>query len=246
MSRKKQRGGVEAAVSPHFSPLRTFCQDWDGCFPSRLELHHCSRKEFFLSLFKWYLTILFKSSIQSIAFSGEPSIILIFMLKLEYSCLPGGILLEILGRGYAAWFSKSWPYFRPKNVIFHTSFQTWKWSQNATLQFYIKQKLLHHCWDKAVTKRFVKIHFDFAYCTFFLIHVELKRRTHPYTTTVPSYPIPDQNGQNLCTFSDQNGAETLPSGAAHTYMTCMREYPPPHPTEPDLFFSGNFSLTVII
>ena len=24
----------------------------------------------------------------------------------------------------AAWFSKSWPYFRPKNVIFHTRFQT--------------------------------------------------------------------------------------------------------------------------
>ena len=27
--------------------------------------------------------------------------------------------------GYAARFSKSWPYFRPKNVIFHTRFQTW-------------------------------------------------------------------------------------------------------------------------
>ena len=26
--------------------------------------------------------------------------------------------------GYAARFSKSWPYFRPKNVIFHTRFQT--------------------------------------------------------------------------------------------------------------------------
>ena len=24
----------------------------------------------------------------------------------------------------AAWFSKSWPYLRPKNVIFHTRFQT--------------------------------------------------------------------------------------------------------------------------
>ena len=26
--------------------------------------------------------------------------------------------------GCVAWFSKSWPYFRPKNVIFHTRFQT--------------------------------------------------------------------------------------------------------------------------
>ena len=39
------------------------------------------------------------------------------------------------------------PYFRPKNVIFHTRFQTWRWSQNATLHVYIKQKLCYHCWD---------------------------------------------------------------------------------------------------
>ena len=36
-----------------------------------------------------------------------------------------GVLLGILGGGRcAAWFSKSWPDFRPKNVIFHTRFQT--------------------------------------------------------------------------------------------------------------------------
>ena len=40
------------------------------------------------------------------------------------------------------------------------------------------------------------------------------------------YPIPDQNGQNLNPFSDQNGAKTIPFGAAHTYMAYMREYPP--------------------
>ena len=27
-------------------------------------------------------------------------------------------------------------------------------------------------------------------------------------------------------FSDQNGAKTLPDGAAHTYMAYLREYPP--------------------
>jgi len=27
--------------------------------------------------------------------------------------------------GYAVWLFKSWPYFKPKNVIFHTRFQTW-------------------------------------------------------------------------------------------------------------------------
>jgi len=35
------------------------------------------------------------------------------------------VLLGILGGGRcAAWFSKSWSDFRPKNVIFHTPFQT--------------------------------------------------------------------------------------------------------------------------
>ena len=28
-------------------------------------------------------------------------------------------------------------------------------------------------------------------------------------------------------FSDQNGAKTLPDGAAHTYMAYIREYPHP-------------------
>ena len=32
------------------------------------------------------------------------------------------------------------------------------------------------------------------------------------------YPIPDQNGQSVYPFSDQNRSKTLPDGAAHTYM----------------------------
>ena len=31
------------------------------------------------------------------------------------------------------------PYFRPKNVILHTRFQTWKWSQNATYTFILTE-----------------------------------------------------------------------------------------------------------
>ena len=45
----------------------------------------------------------------------------VIMLKGESNveCTPGNSWW-----GCAAWFSKSWPYFRPKNVIFHTRFQT--------------------------------------------------------------------------------------------------------------------------
>ena len=35
--------------------------------------------------------------------------------------------------GCAARFSKSWPYFRPKNIIFHTYFQTWPLGRNYVI-----------------------------------------------------------------------------------------------------------------
>ena len=76
-----------------------------------------------------------------------------------------------------------------------------------------------------------RIHFEFAYFSFFLTHLELKRSRRSYSPVVPSkskpYPIPDQNGQSVYPFSDQNGAKTLPDGAAHTDITYVREYPPP-------------------
>ena len=43
------------------------------------------------------------------------------------------------------------------------------------------------------------------------------------------YPIPDQNGQSVYPFSDQNSAKNLLNGAAHTYMAYVRQYPPPSP-----------------
>ena len=45
-------------------------------------------------------------------------------------------------------------------------------------------------------------------------------------SVVPSrkpYLIPDQNRQSVYPFSDQNGAKTLPDGAAHTYIAYIRE-----------------------
>ena len=47
-----------------------------------------------------------------------------------------------------------------------------------------------------------------------------------------TYPISDQNGQNLYPFSDQNGSKTIPFDAAHTYIAYIREYPP-HPLPED-------------
>ena len=81
------------------------------------------------------------------------------------------------------------------------------------------------------TERFLKIHFEFAYYSFFLIHLELKRQIRPCTPEFPRKPYAnsDQNRQSLCPFSKENGAKTIPFGAAHTCKANVREYRPPPP-----------------
>ena len=54
---------------------------------------------------------------------------------------------------------------------------------------------------------------------------------HSRSSIGKPYPIPDQNRPNVYPFSDQNGAETIPDGAAYTYIAYLSEYPP-----------GNFQL----
>ena len=51
-----------------------------------------------------------------------------------------------------------------------------------------------------------------------------------YVVPLKPYPISDQNGQSLDSFSDQNGAKTLPNGAAHTSVYGLyKGVPPPLP-----------------
>ena len=50
---------------------------------------------------------------------------------------------------------------------------------------------------------------------------------HSHSSPEHHHPLPNQNGQSVYPFSDQNGAKTLPGGAAHTYIAYIREYPPP-------------------
>ena len=79
------------------------------------------------------------------------------------------------------------------------------------------------------TVRFLKMHFEFAYYSFFLIHLELKRQIRPCTPEFPRKPYAnsDQNRQSLCPFSNQNSTKTIPFGAAHTFKANIREYLPP-------------------
>ena len=69
-------------------------------------------------------------------------------------------------------------------------------------------------------------------------------------SVVPSKTIPDSRPKwaKSIPVSDQNGAKSLPDGTSHTYMTYMKEYPPPPPSRAgsgnieqnlDLVFANN-------
>ena len=67
----------------------------------------------------------------------------------------------------------------------------------------------------------------------FLEHLRtsLNPRTVPNCTQFQimvriSYPISDQNDQNLYPISDENDSKTIPLGVALTYMAYIWEYPP--------------------
>ena len=72
--------------------------------------------------------------------------------------------------------SKSWPYFRPKNVIFHTRVQTSPISNYVIIaEIEIPTKTIS----------------EFAHFSFFLTHLDLKGWLRSYTPVVVSKIIPD-------------------------------------------------------
>ena len=100
-------------------------------------------------------------------------------------------------------------------------------------------------------KRFLKIHFELAHSSFFLIHSELIRWINTFIHTLSFL---ENHTISVYPCSDQNGAKTLrgrgwglPDGAAHTYMAYIREHPPPPtPKAKRLSIKSGFSFNVII
>ena len=68
----------------------------------------------------------------------------------------GGILLENSWWGRAARFFKSWPHFRPKNVIFHTTFQTRPLKSIPVFRPGFRQNLCYHYIDYSANKKLFK------------------------------------------------------------------------------------------
>ena len=79
-----------------------------------------------------------------------------------------------------------------------------------------------------------KIHSEFSCYLSFLFIWELKQQKRSNSPIVPSKTIPDSRPtckRSLYPFSHRNDTNTIPLGAAHTYMAYIREYPPPPPPE---------------
>ena len=82
--------------------------------------------------------------------------------------------------GCAVGFLKSRPYFRPKNVIFHTRFQTWALGRNYAITCI-----------RAQTKKFFKLISNSHIFLFLSYSFEMEAIDFSYIPVVPSKTIPD-------------------------------------------------------
>ena len=95
----------------------------------------------------------------------------------------------------------------------HTRFQTWPLKSIPVFRLGIgRNYVIIYNKIKTLTKRFLTIHFEFAYYSFFHFHLELKRQIRSCT--------PVFYNQN------QNGAKTVPCGATHAYEANTGSTPP--------------------
>ena len=131
--------------------------------------------------------------------------------------------------GCTARFFKSWPDFRPRNVIFHTRFQTRPLKPIHVFRPGLKAEIMLSLLRlERKQKNYSNV---FRIRIFLLLSYSFGIETLNafIYSVVPSKTISGSRPkvQSVYPFSDQNGAKTLPDGAAHTYMASIREYPTP-------------------
>ena len=101
--------------------------------------------------------------------------------------------MGILGGGVAACFLKSSPNFRPKNVIFHTRFQTRPLKSMPVFRpgLLIGTNYVIITWPLERKQKIIQIHFEFA-CFLFLSYSFGNEMLNTFThSVVPSKTIPD-------------------------------------------------------
>ena len=140
--------------------------------------------------------------------------------------LAGGVFLGICGREPPGSPNPD-PISDQKIVISHTRFQTWPLKSRHIFGPGVGRNYVIISWFRMPTKIFLKIHFEFAYYSFFLIYLELKRQTRSCTPVENHTRIQTKTGKVYTPVSDQNGAKTIPFKAAYTYKENVRENPSP-------------------
>ena len=98
----------------------------------------------------------------------------------------------------------------------HTRFQTWPLKSIPVFRLGIgRNYVIIYNKIKTLTKRFLTIHFEFAYYSFFHFHLNWNDK---YVHALP-YSI-------IRTKTEQNGAKTVPFGATHAYEANTGSTPP--------------------
>ena len=134
-------------------------------------------------------------------------------------------------RGCAARFLKPLPHFRPKSLIFPTLSQTW--SKNL-IPYFKPEALEPGAWPERVTS---------GYGTYTVVGVNIKREMvwspNDEEVTNPLKYIPNSRLESTnhtlfqnnlveidTLFQTKTAKENIPFGAAHTYISYIRDYPP--------------------
>ena len=130
------------------------------------------------------------------------------------------VLLGILGGGLPPGSSNPDPISYQKKVIFHTRFQTWPLGIIYVIIIRLESKLKSYLNHSFWISIFLFLSYSFGIET-------INTFKH---SVVRSKTIPDSrpNGQSVYPCSDQNGAKTIPDGAAHLYGLYKGVDPPPH------------------
>ena len=142
-------------------------------------------------------------------------------------------------RGCAARFFKSWPDFRPKNVIFHTRFRTRPLKSIPIFRPGFRQKLCYHYIDYSANKKIIQIHFQFAYFSFFPYSFGIETINTFIHSIVSSKTISDFRpkwAKCIRPVFRRNSAKTPPDEAAHTCMTYIRDHLPREISLENFFF----------
>ena len=159
-------------------------------------------------------------------------------LKMRWGLAPsdwppgGGVLLGILG-GLCHPVLLIHMLFQTKKCHFpdpfsdqtskiHTRFQTWPFGRNYVIIIQIR----------AQTKRILQTHFEFAYFSFFLPHLKLKRWIRSYTPVVPSKTIPNfrpKGAKCIHVFRPKRHKNPTRWGGTYLFRLYKGVPPPPFP-----------------